>query len=76
MEARFECVALDIPGFGDAPPLAHVDTAALVAWFVEQVIRRQPTCWFAIGHSMGGKIATLAARRRAMAWPGLLVWPG
>lgn len=61
LEARFDCVALDIPGFGDAPPLQHVDTAALVAWFVEQVIRRQPTCWFAIGHSMGGKIATLAA---------------
>ncbi|PPT78773.1 alpha/beta hydrolase [Xanthomonas arboricola pv. populi] len=71
LEARFDCVALDIPGFGDAPPLQHVDTTALVAWFVEEVIRRQPTCWFAIGHSMGGKIATLAAAQARDGMAGL-----
>ncbi|MCE4283051.1 alpha/beta fold hydrolase [Xanthomonas hortorum pv. vitians] len=71
LEARFDCVALDIPGFGDAPPLQHVDTAALVDWFVEEVIRRQPTCWFAIGHSMGGKIATLAAAQARDGMAGL-----
>lgn len=71
LEARFDCVALDIPGFGDAPPLQHVDTAALAAWFVEEVIRRQPTCWFAVGHSMGGKIATLAAAQAREGVAGL-----
>ncbi|WOB49418.1 alpha/beta fold hydrolase [Xanthomonas hydrangeae] len=71
LEARFDCVALDIPGFGEAPPLQHVDTTALVAWFVEEVIRRQPTCWFAIGHSMGGKIATLAAAQARDGMAGL-----
>ncbi|WP_166776290.1 alpha/beta fold hydrolase [Xanthomonas sp. CFBP 8151] len=71
LEARFDCVALDIPGFGEAPPIEHVDTAALVAWFVEEVIRRQPTCWFAIGHSMGGKIATLAAAQARDGLAGL-----
>lgn len=71
LEARFDCVALDIPGFGDAPPLQHVDTAALVTWFVEEVIRRQPTCWFVVGHSMGGKIATLAAAQAREGLAGL-----
>ncbi|WP_126945653.1 alpha/beta fold hydrolase [Xanthomonas sp. BRIP62409] len=71
LEARFDCVALDIPGFGDAPPLPHLDTAALVAWFVDEVIRRQPTCWLAIGHSMGGKIATLAAAQAREGMAGL-----
>ncbi|WP_372382820.1 alpha/beta fold hydrolase [Xanthomonas sp. NCPPB 1068] len=58
---RFECVALDIPGFGDAEPLDDARVGAQVAWFVDQVIERQPTRWCVIGHSMGGKIATLAA---------------
>ncbi|KLD71157.1 alpha/beta hydrolase [Xanthomonas pisi] len=60
---RFDCVALDIPGFGDADPPDHFDTEALVDWFSAEVIDRQPSCWFAIGHSMGGKIATLTAAR-------------
>ncbi|WP_127168566.1 alpha/beta fold hydrolase [Xanthomonas sp. BRIP62415] len=71
LEARFDCVALDIPGFGDAPPLPHLDTAALVAWFVDEVIRRQPTCWLVIGHSMGGKIASLAAAQAREGVAGL-----
>ncbi|NIK07705.1 pimeloyl-ACP methyl ester carboxylesterase [Xanthomonas arboricola] len=71
LDARFDCVALDIPGFGDAPPLPHLDTAALVAWFVDEVIRRQPTCWLAIGHSMGGKIASLAAAQAREGVAGL-----
>ncbi|WP_372364098.1 alpha/beta fold hydrolase [Xanthomonas sp. NCPPB 3583] len=61
--SRFDCIALDIPGFGDAPALDHFDTNALVDWFSAEVIRRQPACWFAVGHSMGGKIATLTAAR-------------
>ncbi|CEE27653.1 alpha/beta fold hydrolase [Xanthomonas citri pv. citri] len=60
---RFDCIALDIPGFGDAPALSHCNTNALVDWFSAEVIKRQPACWFAVGHSMGGKIATLTAAR-------------
>ncbi|WP_017172127.1 alpha/beta fold hydrolase, partial [Xanthomonas phaseoli] len=61
--SRFDCIALDIPGFGDAPALDHFDTNALVDWFSAEVIKRQPACWFAVGHSMGGKIVTLTAAR-------------
>ncbi|MCC8539477.1 alpha/beta fold hydrolase [Xanthomonas axonopodis pv. poinsettiicola] len=66
-----DCIALDIPGFGDAAPLEHFDTHALVDWFSAAVIARQPACWFAVGHSMGGKIATLTAARAREGVAGL-----
>ncbi|MBW6527908.1 alpha/beta fold hydrolase [Sphingomonas sp. RHCKR7] len=57
-----DCVALDLPGFGDSAD-ADLDVAGLVDWFAQQVSARQPQSWAVIGHSMGGKIATLAAAR-------------
>lgn len=60
---QFECVALDIPGFGGTSADNATDIGALVDWFQQEVITRAPTCWFAVGHSMGGKIATLLAAR-------------
>jgi len=60
---QFECVALDIPGFGGTSAGSATDIDALVDWFQQEVITRAPTCWFAVGHSMGGKIATLLAAR-------------
>ncbi|WP_371181752.1 alpha/beta hydrolase [Xanthomonas sacchari] len=61
--ARFDCIALDIPGFGDAPALDRPDVTALVDWFAGEVARDRPDCWYVVGHSMGGKIATLTAAR-------------
>lgn len=60
---QFECVALDIPGFGGTSAGNATDIDALVDWFQQEVIARSPTCWFVVGHSMGGKIATLLAGR-------------
>ncbi|WP_277978977.1 alpha/beta hydrolase [Sphingomonas phyllosphaerae] len=57
-----DCVALDLPGFGDSAD-ADLDVAGLVDWFAARVSARQPQSWAVIGHSMGGKIATLAAAR-------------
>lgn len=59
---RFECVALDIPGFGGSPD-ADLDMAGLVAWLAGEVAARPSQPWAVVGHSMGGKIATLAAAR-------------
>jgi len=56
------CVPLCLPGFGGSPD-ADVDVAGLVDWFSEQVAAHQPQSWAVVGHSMGGKIATLAAAR-------------
>lgn len=63
LEPQFECVALDVPGFGTTPSAGRLDVIALTDWFCAEVADRAPPCWFAIGHSMGGKIATLAAAR-------------
>ena len=60
---QFECVALDIPGFGGTQAGNATDIDALVNWFQQEVTTRAPTCWFVVGHSMGGKIATLLAAR-------------
>lgn len=59
----FECVALDIPGFGGTTADGATDVDALVDWFQHEVATRAPACWLAVGHSMGGKIATLLAAR-------------
>lgn len=58
----FECVALDLPGFGGSPDADH-DMAGLIAWFADEVAARPSQPWAVVGHSMGGKIATLAAAR-------------
>ena len=58
----WESVALDLPGFGEQDD-ADLDVAGLVDWFAGKVALRQPQSWAVVGHSMGGKIATLAAAR-------------
>ncbi|WP_188660245.1 alpha/beta hydrolase [Sphingomonas metalli] len=62
LEGVGECIALELPGFGGSAD-ADLDVAGLVDWFAGQVAARQPQSWAAVGHSMGGKIATLAAAR-------------
>jgi len=60
---QFDCIALDIPGFGGTCAGDATNIDALVDWFEQEVTARQPTCWFAVGHSMGGKIVSLLAAR-------------
>ncbi len=60
---QFDCVALDIPGFGGTCAGNATDIDALVDWLQQEVTSRAPCCWFAVGHSMGGKIASLLAAR-------------
>ena len=59
---RFDCIALDIPGFGGTSDI-DLDIAALVDWFANEVAARPAQPWAVVGHSMGGKIATVAAAR-------------
>lgn len=61
LDDHYTCVALDIPGFGGTLAGDVLNTAALSEWFADEVARRAPPCWYAIGHSMGGKIATQVA---------------
>jgi len=59
-----DCVALDLPGFGDNAAMGHLSVAETLDWFVGEVARHESARWIVVGHSMGGKIATLTAARR------------
>lgn len=66
----FDCVAPDLPGFGDTPPPAepslddYADAVAALAGDAPFV---------AVGHSMGGKIVLALAARRPAAMTGLIL---
>lgn len=67
----FECVALDLPGFGDASDAADLSVAGMADHVVEAVRTRGASRWLLIGHSMGGKVATVVAARALAGEPGL-----
>lgn len=62
--AGYRPVALDLPGYGERPPVDHMDFEGLAA-DVESTIERlglaRPVL---VGHSMGGMVVLTALRRR------------
>ena len=68
-----DCVALDLPGFGDHAAVGHLSVAATLDWFAQQVARHDPAPWIVVGHSMGGKIATLTAARSPTGLAGVVL---
>ncbi|KQU53270.1 hypothetical protein ASG67_09265 [Sphingomonas sp. Leaf339] len=71
--AGFACIAIDLPGFGDAAGDAGF-TVEEMADHVAAIVRaRIDGPWMIVGHSMGGKIATILAARSAHGeLPGLV----
>ena len=72
LAAEFHCLAIDLPGFGDSPPLSDHQTVDEVANAVAEVILAQVDGkrFVLVGHSMGGKIAlTIAAGTLAVPQP-------
>lgn len=65
----YDCIALDLPGFGDRPLANQTDPARLAHWLTHEIAERQLTTSVLIGHSMGGKIVTLAAARAVSGGP-------
>ena len=63
LEKTHRCIGVDLPGFGDAERPATYSVAS-AADHVSHVIKdHDPGCFGLVGHSMGGKIATVLARR-------------
>jgi pimeloyl-ACP methyl ester carboxylesterase/CRP-like cAMP-binding protein len=64
LSKRFSCIAVDLPGYGNSPPLVGRTTIAAYADLIATLIREvtdKPVVM--IGHSMGGMISlTLAIR--------------
>lgn len=58
-----DVLAIDLPGFGSAAAEPPADVAGLADRVASTVAGRSPDRWFLLGHSMGGKVATVLASR-------------
>lgn len=68
-----DCVALDLPGFGDHTATGYRSVAETLDWFAGEVARYDNAPWLVVGHSMGGKIATLTAARALTGLAGVVL---
>ncbi|NTS66775.1 alpha/beta hydrolase [Sphingomonas sp. HHU CXW] len=68
-----DCVALDLPGFGDNAAMGHLSVADMLDWFAGEVASHNSPRWIVVGHSMGSKIATLTAARRPGGLAGVVL---
>ncbi len=63
LAGHFRCVAIDLPGFGDAADRPGYSVAEMADAVSEAIRAENPPRWVLVGHSMGAKVATLVARR-------------
>lgn len=66
-----DCIALDLPGFGERADEGYADVATMADDLADEIRRRRLTACILVGHSMGGKIATIVAARAAAGEAGL-----
>lgn len=71
LDNRFDCFAPDLPGFGGNADVAETGIAATLDWLAVEIAARAPNEYLLVGHSMGGKFATLLAARAETGEPGL-----
>jgi pimeloyl-ACP methyl ester carboxylesterase len=67
----FDVIAIDLPGFGDRAIEAGTSVQDMSDLVVDIIRSRVATRWLLVGHSMGGKIATVVASRAMKGEPGL-----
>lgn len=63
LDDEIEVVALDLPGFGSEPASSGTDLDSMVALVEQRIASHGANRWLLLGHSMGGKVATLVADR-------------
>ncbi|RYE32461.1 MAG: alpha/beta fold hydrolase [Sphingobacteriaceae bacterium] len=57
LKADFNCIALDLPGFGDEPALPEPSIGAFTSFIIQKLERLNVESYILVGHSMSGKIA-------------------
>jgi pimeloyl-ACP methyl ester carboxylesterase len=63
LAGRLRCLALDLPGFGDAAGVAGYGVAEMADSVAARVQHARLGDWILAGHSMGAKVAAVLARR-------------
>ncbi|KQM75720.1 alpha/beta fold hydrolase [Xylophilus sp. Leaf220] len=71
LAADFQIVTLDLPGFGDAVDAPDSTVEGMVEAVVQAIRTSGATRWLIVGHSMGGKIASIVAARALAGETGL-----
>lgn len=66
-----DVVALDLPGFGDEAAAGAATVQGMCDAVVAAIRSHAPSRWLLVGHSMGGKVATVVASRTLKGEPGL-----
>ena len=71
LAGSFRCVAIDLPGFGDAAATPGYTVTAMADRVADLIRAQAPRRWALAGHSMGAKVAAVLARRAEDGEPGL-----
>ena len=74
LSGRFECIPVDLPGFGAAADVPGYGVADMADHVASLVRARAPARWQVAGHSMGAKVAVLWRGGRRTARPGWRDW--
>lgn len=61
LQTEFRCLAIDLPGFGNAPPLAEPSLESYSQFIRNAITHLKLNRVVLIGHSMGGKLALQVA---------------
>lgn len=66
------CLALDLPGFGDAADVTGYGVAEMADAVIERIRAEEIEHWILAGHSMGAKVALAVARQAEDGEAGLV----
>jgi len=71
LDAGFEAIPIDLPGFGQQRESVESGVVGMADHVTAVVRNRCAARWLLVGHSMGGKIASIIASRALAGEPGL-----
>lgn len=63
LAGEIDVVALDLPGFGGTPWSDGASVEDTAEWVIRRIRAAGAARWLLVGHSMGGKIASIVAAR-------------